>query len=291
MFKRIKLTLLIALVISTFLIPTIATAAAEPRLDILVEFPKVEVTEGEAGQVEAVFTVEFLYLADLYSSSQTFELITTAPKGWTIYMTPDFPKDKNLLSLTMRAPSFEGPQERIIRLVAVPPVFPQPEAGEYNITLEIDGENIDRIVELIAVIPNTHYLEIIPTEDIYSFSTTAGADNYFSLDIINNGSATVSDIVFSADTPNNWIIDFSPKEIQVLNSDESQTVEVFIKPQASSIAGDYVIIITATGLQSSIQNAFRVSVAKSGAGGWIGVAITAIVFFGVFLVFRRFGRR
>ncbi len=146
-------------------------------------------------------------------------------------------------------------------------------------------------MELIAVIPNTHYLEIVPTEDIYSFSTTAGVDNYFSLDIMNNGSATVSDIVFSADTPDGWVIDFSPKEIQALGSGESQTVEVFIKPQANSMAGDYVIILTATGLQSSIQDAFRISVAKSGAGGWIGVAITTIIIFGVFMVFRRFGRR
>ncbi len=263
----------------------------EPFLDIFVPFPKVEVSDGEA-----VFDMDLTYITGEGADNRAFDLVATGPQDWLIYMTPNFPKDQRIAAIELEAPSFGSPDTEKIRVVAVPSIFRRLEAGNYPILFEARAEDelgtLIATFELTAVIPATYFLSLTPVTGLYNTKAVAGRNNLYSIEMVNRGSATISDINFSiARQPEGWDIDFSPEEIASLGSAGTQTVELNIQPPPNSIAGDYEFTIKADGIQTSTEMLLRVTVETSSIWGWIGVGLIVLVIVGVIFIFMRFSKR
>jgi len=74
---------------------------------------------------------------------------------------------------------------------------------------------------------------------------------------------------------------------------QTANANVAITPASGAIAGDYIVTLSAradqvTGPQT-IQ--LRTTVETSSIWGFVGIALIVIVLIGLFLVFRRYGRR
>ncbi len=226
------------------------------------------------------------------TEARIFDLIATGPQDWTVYVTPTYPADKQILDIRLEPvqPYQTIPPTKVLIHVS-PPYWLLPEPGEYPITLSVTAGEVTGSIDLTAVVTSTYIMSLAPAEERYNTTATAGRDNYFTVEVQNNGSAAIDDITFSSNKPKGWTIEFSPDKIDTLAALNSQTVEVNVKPPAKTIAGDYQISLTAKGKQISDDVDIRVSVETPTIWGWVGVAIIVVVIAGLIYVFMRFSRR
>ncbi len=255
---------------------------AEEKLEMSVPYPSVESIAG--GDFE--FEVRFKYTGD---EARDFELKATAPKGWEVHMTPKYEKEKKIKSINLKPSTSFGDA---IRVVASAPFWPLPDPGEYKITLDAAADNVTASTELTAVITAKYVLKLVPTNERYNTKATAGKDNIFSIDVNNLGTAAIEKIEFKSSKPEGWTIEYSPEKIERLEAFDTKTVDVNIKPPPKTIAGDYMIGISASGQQESAKEIdIRVTVETPTIWGWVGVVIIVLVFAGLVVIFMRFSRR
>lgn len=254
---------------------------AEDKLELISSFPKMEIM-GE--------TVEFSVRLKWWGSEdRVFDLSATGPKDWLVYFKPSY-ADTMITAISLEPGKTEYPET--IKVIVVPRFQRMPEPGEYKITVEASSGDLKDTVELKAIISAWYDIDLVPTSERYNTEATAGKDNYFEVDILNNGTATVDSIAFSSYKPDGWTIDFSPAEIRSLAAGYSQTIDVNIKPPPKTIAGDYYITLRASGEQATADSTrIRVTVETPTIWGWVGVAIIVLVIAGLAFIIMRFSRR
>jgi len=253
----------------------------EEKIELTTSYTKLEGTSGTSFE----FEVELNYQG---SEARIFDLVATGPKNWTVYITPSYPKEKMIRDIRLEPGNTYGEK---INVYAAPPFWLMPDPGEYEITLEATSGEIKGTINLKAVIIAKYDLSLIPTEERYNTSATAGKDNYFSVVAANEGSATIDNITFSSDKPRGWTIEFSPDKVDSLIAGNFQTIDVNIKPPPKTIAGDYKITLIANGKQARDNMDIRVSVETPPVGQWVGVGIIVLVIAGLAVIFMRFSRR
>ena len=265
---------------------TVKILEKEETIEMRVVHPRVEAIAG----ADFVFELEFQFAgADLLAEARSFDLVTKAPQGWEVYMTPQFEKEKRVSAISLKGGMTYGDKTRV---VAKAPFWPLPEPGEYKITVEAVSGDLKDAVELIAVITARYNLLLAPAGERYNTNAKAGRDNYFSLNVGNLGTAPIDKINFSSGKPEGWTIEFTPDKVDSLEALDTQTFDINIKPPPETIAGDYEITIRASGVQAtSSELKIRVTVETPTVWGWVGVVIIAVVIVGLVFIFMRFSRR
>ena len=94
----------------------------------------------------------------------------------------------------------------------------------------------------------------------------------------------------SATSPTGWVVKFDPATVTVPAGGSVQVV-AHVTPSSDAITGDYVTTMTATAPLATATTDIRVTVQTSAIWGAIGIGLIALVLLGLWLVFRRFGRR
>jgi uncharacterized membrane protein len=256
--------------------------AIDEKITLRPDFPTVESIAG--GEFE--FRVAFTYIGE---ESKVFDLRTTAPPDWEVYMTPRYEKERKITSINLK-PSLTGGEE--LRVVATAPFWPLPEPGDYKITIEAISDTIQSSTELTARVTARYNLSTISTNERYNTTAKAGEDNIFSIKVRNLGTDAIDNINFSPDSPEGWSITFTPDKVDVLEAIDEQVVEVNIKPPPKTVAGDYMISLRASGKQVTADKIdIRVTVETPTIWGWVGVAIILIVVIALIVIFMRFSRR
>jgi uncharacterized membrane protein len=286
--KMMRLCLFISLLLAISL-PGIALAqegeepTIEEKIMLRPDFPTVESIAG--GEFE--FRVTFSYIG---VDSKVFDLRTTAPPDWEVYMTPRYEKERKITSINLK-PSLTTSGEEL-RIVATAPFWPLPEPGDYKITVQAVSSTVQSSTELTARVTARYNLSTISTNERYNTTARAGEDNIFSIKVRNLGTDAIDNVNFSPDNPEGWSITFTPDKIDVLEAIDEQVVEVNIKPPPKTVAGDYMISLRASGKQATADKMdIRVTVETPTIWGWVGVAIILIVVIGLIIIFMRFSRR
>lgn len=257
------------------------------KIEMRAVHPRVEAIAG----ADFVFEVEFKCSGgEFMGKSRSFDLVTTAPQGWKVYMTPQYEKEKRISAIDLQATGFTYGDKT--RVVARAPFWPLPEPGEYKITVEAVSGDLKDSVELTAVITVRYHLLLAPSGERYNTTATAGKDNYFSIDIGNLGTAPLDKINFSSEKPEGWIIEFSPEKIDLLEAIHSQNIVINIKPPPKTIAGDYVVTIRALATKTTSRELnIRVTVETPTVWGWVQSTVIILLIVGLVIIFMRFRRR
>lgn len=286
MLAGVALLLVGLLVISPVTAVLAQEEEVQERLEMTTTYSKIEAVAGSGFE----FEVSLQYIGG--EEARIFDLVATGPQNWNLYISPTYPTEKQILDIRLEPPPpfQDTPPTKVLIHVSTPQWF-LPEPGEYPITLEASSGEISNSIELTAVVTATYRMTVVPAQDRYNTTATAGRDNYYTIEVRNSGSAAIDDISFSTTKPSGWAVEFSPDEIDSLAALDSQTVEVNIKPPAKTIAGDYQITLKAEGNQIEGDMSVRVSVETPTIWGWVGVAIIVVVIAGLVYVFMRFSRR
>jgi len=261
--------------------------AEEPEeadtIELTATHTKLEATAG--GSFE--FEVKITYMG---KEDRIFDLEAIGPKDWPpVFITPNYPKDKRIQDIRLEGEKAFG--ETILIHVASP-FWLKPEPGEYKITATATSEELTGSIDLTAVITAKYELSLLPATELYNTNVTAGKDNFFSVELGNEGSAPIDDITFSSQKPEGWTIEFTPEEVSSLAAGKTKTIDINIKPDAKAIAGDYSVSFQAASEQATAQRLeIRVTVETPTIWGWTGIGIIVVVIAGLAFIIMRFSRR
>jgi uncharacterized membrane protein len=257
-------------------------------IELTTAYYKLEIVSGASVE----FTIDLNYTGDV---ARVFDLEATGPTDWTTSITPSYPRDRQILDIRMEPPA-EGESSTIEKIIvtATPASWLTPEVGEYPITLEATSGDITSSIELTAVVtlvPATYALYLTSPDGVLSTTAQAGKDNYFTLAVANSGTGAIENVSLSTNKPKGWTVELSLTNITSVAAGDYQTVEMNIKPPADAIAGDYELIVRASGTQASDSVEIRVTVKTSSLWGWVGIGIIVLVIAGLAVIFMRFSRR
>jgi len=264
--------------------PAAALAADETvaeKLTLSTPYSRLEGISGTAFQ----FLVQLVYTAD---QPNTFNLTVSGPQNWAVYITPDYPQDQKIRDIRIDPASAV---DNLIDINATPYSGVLVPPGEYKFTLVVNAGAIKESIDLFAVVTASYQMALVTPDGLLNTGASAGRDNFFTIQVQNQGTAAIDNIAFSSDKANGWAVTFNPERIASLNAGSAQTVTVNIKPAPKAISGDYGVTLIAEGKQTSQAMQLRVTVNTPTIWGFVGVAIIVLVFAGLAFVFIRFSRR
>ncbi|MBO9610818.1 MAG: hypothetical protein J7639_33010 [Paenibacillaceae bacterium] len=232
------------------------------------------------GHADATFSYS-MTIKNRTLEKQLYALKSDVPQGWTITYNVS---DKSVTSV----PVDPGNSETV-SITLDPP--DQIKAGSYKIPVTIAGSGTQSNVELEAVVTGSYGLTLGTPSGVLSTDITSGKTRKLTLQVTNSGSADLKDVQLSTSAPVDWEVSFAPQKIDNLAAGQSAQVEATIKASGKSIAGDYVVQMTASSPEKSADAQFRVAVKTSMLWGWIGVIIILLVAGGIYYLFRKYGRR
>lgn len=311
MARFISILLLFVMALSAFSLPAVVLAQDEeqPATDnttptpvLISEEPAPIAAEPEETDnitlsteypaIEAIATGTWEYNVKLEYKGKTdrvFDLNTIVPSGWEAYITPQY-ETQRIPSITLET-SYSGITKNV-KVTVTPTTWPFADPGEYKITLEAVSGDVKGKIDLTAKVTAKYILNAVPANDLYNTRAKAGQDNTYSIKVTNTGTAAIDNVAFTTDKPEGWEITFNPPKTDILESFDTKTVDINIKPPPKTVAGDYMFNLRISGKQgSSVAMDIRVTVETPTIWGWVGVAIIAVVVIGLIVIFMRFGRR
>jgi uncharacterized repeat protein (TIGR01451 family) len=238
---------------------------------------------GQRGSSSTTFTFN-LRLANDTAQELTFTVEGQGPDGWTVTAQPS--GQAQAASVVVGAGDTEN-------LTATVKPDPNAVAGDYPIVVTATSGDYTAQAQLIVQITGSYSFTMSSATGRLNMSATAGSPATFQVVLTNTGSADLENVTLTANPPNGWEQSWDTPTIPTIPVGQTAQATVTITPASNAIAGDYIVTLSSradqvTGNQT-IQ--LRTTIETSTIWGFVGIALIAIVLIGLFLVFRRYGRR
>ncbi len=218
---------------------------------------------------------------------RTVNLSVTGPQGWTTNLTY---LSKQVSSLDMAADQY-GADSKTISVSMSNNAGTLPDPGSYQATVKATAGDLNASQTVTAIVKAKYSMYTAVDSGLLSTNAVAGKDNVFTFKVVNDGSTALENIKLSSTGPTAWKVTFSPDKIDSLGAGQTEQVQATINPPADkTVAGDYNVILTASG-QTSSTLTVRVTVLTPSIWGWVSIIIVAIVIIGLVVLFWRLGRR
>lgn len=227
---------------------------------------------------------EFTYTTTLKNQTaedQHYGLSANVSEGWTV----QFKADGNAVTSVTLEPN----ETKDIIVDVTPPE--NVTSDTYTIPVTASAGSVMEEIELEAVITGKYSMELTTETGNLSSDVTAGGKRTIDLIIENTGTADLLDVELQADTPPNWDVTFNHDVIPTLAAGEKTTVKATVTAPDDAIAGDYVTTFSASIPEASSDASFRMSVKTSTLWGFVAIAIIVGVIGGLYVIFRKYGRR
>ena len=163
-------------------------------------------------------------------------------------------------------------------------------AGTYPITVDATSGSQTAHADLSVEITGSYSLTLTTSDQRLNMSATAGAASDLTLTLTNTGTADLAGVAMTASAPTGWTVKFDPTPVDVPGQPAVQVV-AHVTPSGDAIAGDYVASFKATAPEANASADVRVTIETSLFWGAVGIGLIVIVLVGLWLTFRRFGRR
>lgn len=249
--------------------------AAGGTVSLTGEFTKLQ------GSSDATFTFD-LDLENNTPRQTSFALEGQGPPGWKVDVHPS--GEAQATSTRVDA----GGKTTISATVDPPDDAP---AGAYPILVRATGGGSTAEIQLEADITGNFSMSFTTPSQVLTVDVRSGKTNQVPLVVVNDGTAPLSNVMFSSTPPSDWKVEFNPASIDVVNPGEAAQVVASITPSGDAISGDYVVSLNAAVPETSSSVDLRATVKGSRTWGFVGLGLIAAAVIGVGYVFRRFGRR
>ncbi|HEX5606086.1 MAG TPA: NEW3 domain-containing protein [Candidatus Binatia bacterium] len=211
-------------------------------------------------------------------------IVAQAPQGWTVRFKPQF-GDQQISSIQLK----ENGSETLSVEIDTPA---SAEAKEYPITIQARAGAFEAAANVKVSLKGTQDLKMGSLAGTLNTSVIAGTKTPIDFVIGNAGTAPIRNLNFVTKKPSDkWTVEFRPDKIDALGPGEVRQIKMEILAPERTIAGDYMLTLTANSPETNKSADFRVTVSTPTIWGWIGFAIVGLVVLGLAAVFFRLGRR
>ena len=211
-------------------------------------------------------------------------LVAQAPQGWTVRFKPQF-GDQQISSIQLK----ENGSETISVEIDTPATA---DAKEYPIGIQARAGAFEATTNVKVSLKGTQDLKMGSLAGTLNTSVVAGTKTPVDFVVGNAGTAPIRNLNFVTKKPSDkWTVEFRPDKIDSLGPGEVRQIKMEILAPDRTIAGDYVLTLTANSPETNKSADFRVTVSTPTIWSWIGFAIVGLVVLGLAVVFFRLGRR
>ncbi len=264
-----------------------ADGQSNEKIELTCQYP---VLSSYAG-LSYVFDVSISYTG---TGSKVFDLKATVPEGFGASITPGYGGEGKEIA-AIRLEANKGYPDSV-KLSLSPYAWKVPAPGSYPVTLEVSSGDLKTNIQLTAIVTANFDLKLSTPDGRLNTEATAGQDNNFTIVLTNTGTGNLEKIEvmsLAKDRPSGWTVTTKPDKIDSLKSGESKEIQVTVRPNEKTIAGDYNLMLQA---QPESRIAFaslqiRTTVLTPTIWGWVGVGIVVLVIIALAVIFIRFGRR
>jgi uncharacterized membrane protein len=187
---------------------------------------------------------------------------------------------------------YGSPDSKTLTLYLSPQTGKTPDPGEYKLSLKATSGKFALSQDLTATVKAKYAFSLSTDSGNLTTQAQAGKENHFSINLTNSGTASLDNITFTADKPEGWTINFNPQSVGSLSAGQKQQEDIVITPpEGKTIAGDYMITITASNPKVNSNMQVRVTVLTPSIWGWVAIIIIVVVIAGLAVLFMRLGRR
>ena len=217
------------------------------------------------------------------AQDQTFAVNAIGPDGWEV--TSTLTGQSQAASAVVQATGSAA-----VSVAAKPPTDVAPGTYPINLRATVGDRTID--AQLSVEITGTNALTLTTPDERLSNSGSAGSSITQQLVVRNDGTQPLQQVVVSAQAPTDWTVTFSPSAtIATIAAKQETTITATIVPSNDAIAGDYAVTYNATTTGATGTVDIRMTIETSPLFGFVGLALIALVLFGLWWVFQKYGRR
>jgi uncharacterized membrane protein len=211
-------------------------------------------------------------------------LTAQAPPGWTVRFKPQF-GDQQISSIQIKENGSETLSVEIDSPV-------NSEAKEYPVTVQARSGAFEASTSIKVSLKGIADLKMGSLAGTLNAALTAGTKTPIDFVIGNAGTAPIRNLNFVTKKPSDkWSVEFKPDKIDALGPGEVRQIKMEILAPDRTIAGDYLMTLTANSAEANKSVEFRVTVSTPTIWGWLGFGIVGLVVIGLAVVFFRLGRR
>ncbi len=211
-------------------------------------------------------------------------LVAQTPPGWTVRFKPQF-GDQQISSIQLK----ENGSETLSVEVDTPITA---EAKEFPVTIQARAGAFEASTSIKVSLKGTQDLKMGSLAGTLNAALTAGNKTPIDFVVGNAGTAPIRNLGFVTKKPGDkWSVEFKPDKIDALGPGEVRQIKMEVLAPDRTIAGDYMMTLTANSADVTKSVDFRVTVSTPTIWGWIGFAIVGLVVIGLAVVFFRLGRR
>src|SRR4030043_430199 len=221
--------------------PSSQQSSGSEEVTLICQYP---VLSSPTGTTYFSYGIELQYKGG--KEPRVFDLQVKVPSDFSYSITSSYGEGTEIAAIRL------DPQKTYpdtIKVTVRPYMWVVPEPGEYPIIVEAASGEIKGAIELKAIITAKYGIKVEPSTGRLNTTATAGEDNYFTILVTNTGSADLQKVELSSaitGKPSGWNITFDPEGIDVLPVGANREVQVNIKPAQKTIAGDYMVAISAS---------------------------------------------
>ncbi len=234
--------------------------------------------------LEAPSTEVFRYSGSITNPSgqeKIYELQSSLPPGWSVAYKTE--------GMQVTSINVEPHTSKEISIELTPSYTA--DIKKHIIPVKAITQGDTAVVKLESVIKGTYKMEISTQNQVLSGNTTTGSKKEIFLTIKNTGSMPLENIELTTQLPSKWESSFEVDKIDKLEPGKTKDVKVNIKVPDKTIAGDYMINVSAknSNLESSL--AYRMEVKTSLLTGWLGMLLIILAIGFIYILIRKYGRR
>ena len=216
-------------------------------------------------------------------TENTFSMQATGEPGWTVTAKPS--GQAQATTTTVGA----GSSSTITVTAEAPEDI---DAGTYPVQLTVSGGGETVTSDLSVTITGSYSLTVSTSNEVLSTTANAGTQTDVELIVTNTGTAPITAVTPSALPPTGWTVTFEPESVPAIDPNATATVTAHITPTGDAITGDYNVGITVRAAEDASADVTIRTKVETPAFWWIaGLALIAVVFIGLWWVFRTYGRR
>ncbi|MBO8183392.1 MAG: carboxypeptidase regulatory-like domain-containing protein [Archaeoglobus sp.] len=179
-----------------------------------------------------------------------------------------------------------GESKNVYLEVLIPP---NAETGTYNLTLFVDGHYSTK--RNLTLVLRGEYKVFFESLRGYVVTTEAGKMAEFRGILRNVGGVALTNLNFSVNAPSRWRVSVSPSSLPVLEAKDSIPVRVAIQIPPDALPSEYKLTLSIKSDQVNQEERFRVIVKERSNAALLGGVIIVGALIGLFIIFRKFGRR
>lgn len=254
---------------------------AKTDIELEAKYPAVEGTPGKAFSYE-------ISVKNAGGDAVVVDLVLNLPEKWSGYITPRWESERRINSIKL-----DGSATERILLTVAPPM--DVEKKDYPIKLVAKAGDVEKALDLSAIIKGTYKLQVVPETNRLNFDMVAGEEKRLVLYLWNEGSAPIENISLLAGKPEGWEVKFEPEKLSSLESllvtQKPEQVTAIFKAPERTIPGDYQVSITAAGDQDQKSLDLRATVKVPTSWGWAGIGVIVAVLLLLFGIFMKLKRR